>query len=224
MYWRPPGLNPSDGTRLSLKIKSDKTEQKSKFWKTRIRITRGFNCFFFALVGAHNWYSSNPIIRALFLIWPTTQDSGSHWHFFPEHFFLHKLKIHDFCPNFYLKLGKTLFVAIWQRKMFYGTGPWSCSYGRRLTRHKMYLQNITTDALGLWRRSVGKAVASNSRGPRFESHHQQKCILNVYCQLYWKEENKEKEAGNGPFLKKPNVREHFLKYLLSVCCIQTGKY
>ena len=23
----------------------------------------------------------------------------------------------------------------------------------------------------------------------------------VYCQLYWKDEHKEKEAGNGPFLK-----------------------
>ena len=24
-------------------------------------------------------------------------------------------------------------------------------------------------------------------------------ILNIYSQLYWKDENKEKEAGNGPF-------------------------
>jgi len=32
--------------------------------------------------------------------------------------------------------------------------------------------------------SVGRAVASNSRGPRFESSHQQKFILNIYCQLY----------------------------------------
>ena len=30
-----------------------------------------------------------------------------------------------------------------------------------------------------------------------------KIVLNiVYCQLYWKDENKEKEAGNGPFFKK----------------------
>ena len=30
-----------------------------------------------------------------------------------------------------------------------------------------------------------------------------KFLLNIVnCQLYWKEENKEKEAGNGPFLKK----------------------
>ena len=26
--------------------------------------------------------------------------------------------------------------------------------------------------------------------------------LFVYCQLYSKDENKEKEAGNGPFFKK----------------------
>ena len=47
-------------------------------------------------------------------------------------------------------------------------------------------------------RSVGRAVTSDSRGPRFESSHQQKFILSIYCQLYWKDENKEKEAGNGP--------------------------
>ena len=29
-----------------------------------------------------------------------------------------------------------------------------------------------------------------------------KNLLNIYCQLLWKDENKEKEAGNGPFLIK----------------------
>ena len=51
--------------------------------------------------------------------------------------------------------------------------------------------------------SVGKAVASNSRGPWFESSHWQKFIMNIYSKLNWKDENKEKEAENGPFLKKP---------------------
>ena len=51
--------------------------------------------------------------------------------------------------------------------------------------------------------AVGRAVASKTRGPRFESSHQQKFIyiLNI-CLLstvYRKDENKEKEAGNGPF-------------------------
>ena len=54
--------------------------------------------------------------------------------------------------------------------------------------------------------SVGRAVDSDSKGPWFESSHQQKFILKIYCQLYWKDENKEKEAGNGPFLKKLRLR------------------
>ena len=36
----------------------------------------------------------------------------------------------------------------------------------------------------------------------------------VYCQLYWKDENTEKEAGNGPFLK--------IKWMLD--CLQLGKF
>ena len=53
--------------------------------------------------------------------------------------------------------------------------------------------------------SVGRAVASDTRGLRFESSHRQKIIyiLNIWLlsTVYWKDENKEKEAGNGPFLK-----------------------
>ena len=58
------------------------------------------------------------------------------------------------------------------------------------------------DWLGSGCDSVGRAVDSNSWGPQFESRHQQKFILNIYFQLYWKDENKEKEAANGPFFKK----------------------
>ena len=50
--------------------------------------------------------------------------------------------------------------------------------------------------------SVDRAVVSNSRGLQFKSSHWQKFILNIYCQLYWKDENKEKYAGNGQFFKK----------------------
>jgi len=54
--------------------------------------------------------------------------------------------------------------------------------------------------------SVGRAVASDIRGPQFESSHWQKFIYILnFCLLstvYWKDKNKEKEAGNGPFLKK----------------------
>ena len=58
---------------------------------------------------------------------------------------------------------------------------------------------------GQWLWLVSRAIASDTRGPRFESNHRKIFIyiLNI-CSLsteYWKEENKEKEAGNGPFFK-----------------------
>ena len=58
---------------------------------------------------------------------------------------------------------------------------------------------------------VGRAVASYTRGPRFESSHRQKnvyilnnCLLST---VYRKDENNEKEAGNGTF-KKNNLPEN----------------
>ena len=59
--------------------------------------------------------------------------------------------------------------------------------------------------------SVGRAVASDTRCPRFESSHRQKFIYNehlfiVNCQLcIEKTKIKKKEAGNGPF-KKNNAK------------------
>ena len=52
--------------------------------------------------------------------------------------------------------------------------------------------------------SVGRAVAFDTRGPRFESSHRQKFIniehlYTVNCVL--KRRNKEKYAGNGPLKK-----------------------
>ena len=49
--------------------------------------------------------------------------------------------------------------------------------------------------------SVGRAVASDTRDPWFESQHWQ----NFIYQLYIEKENKEKEAGIGPPLKTPIV-------------------
>ena len=51
--------------------------------------------------------------------------------------------------------------------------------------------------------AVGREVASDTSGPQFESSHRQSFYRAfVYCQLYRKDENKEKEAENGPFLKR----------------------
>ena len=54
--------------------------------------------------------------------------------------------------------------------------------------------------------AVGRAVAYDTRGPGFESSHWQ-LLLNIYLLLTVcrRDENKRKEAGNGPsffFLKK----------------------
>ena len=53
--------------------------------------------------------------------------------------------------------------------------------------------------------SVGRAVASNARGPRFESSHRQSFLLDIYLftiKYIEKTKIKKKEAENGPFLKK----------------------
>ena len=44
----------------------------------------------------------------------------------------------------------------------------------------------------------------DSTGPRFESSHRQKIVLNIHSQLYWNDKNKEKEAVNGPLIKQSN--------------------
>ena len=51
--------------------------------------------------------------------------------------------------------------------------------------------------------AVGRTVASETRGPRFESSHRQ-LLLNIYLLLTVcrKDKNKEKEAGNGPEKKR----------------------
>ena len=56
----------------------------------------------------------------------------------------------------------------------------------------------------------GRAVASDTRGPRFESSHRQ-LLLNIYLLLTVcrKDEKKEKEAENGPFLKKNILGKSF---------------
>ena len=65
-----------------------------------------------------------------------------------------------------------------------------------------YSQAATALGMGSCYGSVGKPVTSNFRGPQFESSHRQNFILHIYCQMYWRAKNKEKEVGNGPFLKK----------------------
>ena len=37
-----------------------------------------------------------------------------------------------------------------------------------------------------------------------------KKLLNFYCQLFWKDKNKEKEADLNPFDKKENIKLHWI--------------
>ena len=65
------------------------------------------------------------------------------------------------------------------------------------------------DRLGSGCGAVGRAVAYDTRGPGFESSHRQ-LLLNIYLLLTVcrKDENKRKEAGNGPsFKKKKNFND-----------------
>ena len=49
--------------------------------------------------------------------------------------------------------------------------------------------------------SVGRAVASDTRDPRFESRHRQTFIKHLFTvSCVEKTKIKKKEAGNGPFL------------------------
>ena len=50
--------------------------------------------------------------------------------------------------------------------------------------------------------SVGRADASITRGPRFESGHQQSFMMNLFSVDCGKDENKEKGTGHGPIFKK----------------------
>ena len=50
---------------------------------------------------------------------------------------------------------------------------------------------------------VGRGVAYDTRGPQFKTSYGQNRTF-VSCQLYIRDENKEKEAGNG-LLKNPFV-------------------
>ena len=50
--------------------------------------------------------------------------------------------------------------------------------------------------------SVGRAVIINSKGPRFESSHQQKILLNIILSNYLEKTKIKKKGREWPFLKK----------------------
>ena len=67
--------------------------------------------------------------------------------------------------------------------------------------------------------SVARVVASDSRGPWFESSHRQKIILNIYCQLYWKDENKEKRGREWLIFLKKTLNIKWVLVLIFTCAM-----
>ena len=64
--------------------------------------------------------------------------------------------------------------------------------------------------------SVGRAVASYTRGPQFESSHRQKKLLNIYSQLYRKDKIKKKRPGIVHLKNNVNVFGGNLAFSLSL--------
>ena len=64
--------------------------------------------------------------------------------------------------------------------------------------------------------TVGRAVASNTRGPEFESSHRHPLLdVNLPLTVCRKDKNKEKEAKNGRPLK--NVKKNREHSLIGEC-------
>ena len=70
------------------------------------------------------------------------------------------------------------------------------------SRWSLFSENLSfkrTDIMGGGCGSVGRTVASNARGPRFESSHRRNFIMNVFTVNCWKT---KKRPGMAHFMKK----------------------
>ena len=78
-----------------------------------------------------------------------------------------------------------------------------CISMRNLGLGKVLVQKYWGRCLGSGCRSVGWAVASNTRDPWFQSSHPKLYIEHLFTvNKCWKDENKEKEAGMAHFKNK----------------------
>ena len=83
----------------------------------------------------------------------------------------------------------------------------SLSEDKRRTEHgNTSILRYEEKTLGSDCRSVGRVVASDTRGPFFKSMHHQNFTMNKFAVNCCKGEIKNKEAGKGPFLKKIRKR------------------
>ena len=140
-----------------------------------------------------------------------------------------------------LEPGTTKYNARWEDHSFAPCFILTISVSkilkRRINNSKIFLRNFSGETnanegeLGAYLTvkchwgsgfgAVGRLVASDTRGPGFESSHRQ-LLLNNYLLLTVcrKDENKEKEAQNGPFFKKcsysSSLHVWYLKFLIQM--------
>ena len=77
--------------------------------------------------------------------------------------------------------------------------------------------------------TVGRAVASDTRGPLFEYSHRQFYLLTNVLKLFWKDENKEvKRSGMAQFKKVKilifKIVRHAVERLLTIQCLVSLKW
>ena len=113
--------------------------------------------------------------------------------------FKSQIKKNTLCLGF--KTGATLWYVLMNR-LSYGTRPVLTCLLHNQKLYSGYIRKLSIK-LGSRCSTVGSVVASNIRYPKFESSHQQ-LLLSIFLLLTIcrKDENKEKEAGNGPFFVK----------------------
>ena len=88
---------------------------------------------------------------------------------------------------------------------FYLAWNWKCN-GSKSANHLKHFAHLMIGC-----GSVDRAVASDARGLQFKfSHWQNLYWTYVNFQLYWKDENKGKEAGNG------TIKNILLIFLLKI--------
>ena len=83
-------------------------------------------------------------------------------------------------------INKTAHVKVQTDRVTSFCNRWCLSFGY-LPNDNTILTIVTLTIPSGWGSgggSVGRAVASDFRGPPFESSHLQRFILNFYCQLY----------------------------------------
>ena len=86
----------------------------------------------------------------------------------------------------------------WRRSRPVAMVPWLWISLKRFKNFKILLNSVFQ---GSDCGSDGSVVASNTRGPQWESRHRQNLIINIFTVNCWRDENKEKRGREWPIFK-----------------------